>query len=169
VNRYGRQLPIVLWLVACASPAGPRASLSTPAGTRALDAWYSIYLVPLEQGGFDEVNVVVTFVDPSWGCSSDAGAPAGDTASFEFENGARATSLVLSRSGPLLGPTTAGSGQLTATTVDDRYLGHSGNQILVGNGGHVAGDANFDFGAGLRLTGAFAAAHCAAFDFRNAP
>jgi hypothetical protein len=74
---------------------------------------------------------------------------------------------VFSRSGPLLGTTTAGSGFAELSTVDDRFSEVDAGAVLVAPGGEVTGVVQFEIGA-LRLDGAFRAPHCPALDFAAA-
>jgi hypothetical protein len=169
VNRVARQLLPLMFLLACNSQPAPRARLTTPSGTRTMDAWYGVFVEPLEgPNGAPIAMLVVAFVDPAWGCRGDNNE---DSVSFSFDEWSPGvvSSTVLSRSGPLLGPTSGGSGQVSLSTVDDRYLGPGDMGPLVGDGGQVDGKVAFDFGNGLALDGSFRAPHCALLDFRNAP
>jgi hypothetical protein len=170
VNRRARQLLPLLLLTACGG-AAPHVSLMSASGARPLDAWYAIFIEPLEgPGGMTDAEIVVAFVDPGWGCTSDDPADL-EAISFAFPTlAADPTSItVLSRSGPILGPTTGGSGEVRLSAIDARYQGEGATGPLVGMGGHVSGDAYFDLGNNLMLTGDFTAPHCATLDFRNAP
>jgi hypothetical protein len=142
------------------------ATLTTPSGTRPLDAFYGIYFEPSETGGVD-VDLVVMFADRAFQCSVDAGEV--DAISFLFARlgATRSSSQVLSRAG-IFAQSIGGTGEVDLTSVDDRFMGNDQNGPIVGAGGRVDGSVHFDLGGGVILDGKFQAPHCALIDFRNA-
>lgn len=153
-------------MVGCSSPSSvPHPTLTTPGGTRPLDAFYGIYFEPSETGGVD-VDLVVMFADRGFQCSADAGTV--DAISFLFPRlgASKMTSQVLSRTG-IFAQTPGGSGEVDLTFVDDRFMGNDANGPIVGDGGRVDGNIHFQLG-NLVLDGKFQAPHCAVIDFRNA-
>ena len=172
MNPSTRQLICVLAFAAYQSGCGgaaPRVSLETPSGQEPLASWYGVFVVPLEGPNSSPIaKLLVAFVDPTWGCQGDF---TGDAVSFSFDvfSAGSVSSTVLSRSGPLLGPSSGGSGQVAITRDDDRYQGMGDMGPIVGSGGIVDGTVDYDFGGGLKLAGTFVAPNCAALNFRNAP
>ena len=167
MNSLLRQLLLWALVAGCGQAPAPRALLRTPSGTQPMDAWYGLFVEPLESGVTD-VELVLLLAAPAWSCGLDAGTV--DAVSFGFPRRGEppVSSLVLSRAGPRFGPTSGGSGEARLTTIDDRYQGDGAAGPLVGEGGHLDGHVYFELGEGLLLDGDFRAPHCALLDFRNA-
>lgn len=135
-----------------------------------MDAWYSFYREPLEPGAPNDIELIVTFVEPPFACLP-ATRPDLDALSFVFLarlNGIQAAA-VFSRSGPALGPTSGGSGYCELDTVDDRFREVAdGGVIVVGEGGSLTGIVEFTTGA-YTVAGSFTARHCPVLDFAASP
>jgi len=167
VKSRPRQLLLLMLLAGCSQHPTPRALLRTPEGAQPLDAWYGLFVEPLESGVTD-VELVLLLVDPAWGCGADAGTVDAVSFGFPMRGTPPVTMTVLSRSGPRFGPTSGGSGEVRLTTVDDRFQGDGPAGPLVGEGGHLDGHVYFELADGLLLDGDFRAPHCPLLDFRNA-
>jgi hypothetical protein len=154
-------------LVGCSPEAAPRVMFRTPAGTQPLDAWYGVFVEPLENGTTD-VELVIGFVSPSWGCGP--AAPDVDALVFSFPmlGMPPISQTVLARAGPDFGATTGGSGEVDLSAIDARYQEDGPAGPMVGAGGHVDGSIHYEVAPGLLLDGKFRAPHCAVLDFRDA-
>jgi hypothetical protein len=154
-------------VVDSAPDALPMPELQTPSTSKPLGAWYSFYLRPIPgDGNAVLVQLVVTFVEPSFTCSGTA--PTGlDAMSFGFTDwfqGAR-SQMVIARSGPILGMATGGLGEVRLSVDDDRYLGVVDGGADVMAGGHLEGQVDYAFDGGISVRGRFFAEYCAQLDF----
>ena len=145
----------------------PMAVLEAGATQRPLASYYSFYLRPIPQdGGATLVQLVVTFVDPAFTCTGPA--PTGlDALSFGFMDwfqGAR-SQMVLARSGPILGSATGGVGEMRISVDDDRFVAVVDGGAGVTSGGHLEGQVDYAFDAGISVRGRFYAEYCAQLDF----
>jgi hypothetical protein len=177
-----RALYAVVFLIgACAPPDGAAGDLGArdlpaPAGvtltagaaSRPLAAYYSIYVAPLSETGGQQVELLVTLIDPAYVCGAPTAGLDAVTLSFLARLPGVDASGVFSRSGPTLGGTSAATGTAQLTAVDDRFEGADGGAIFVGAGGSAAGEVHYQLGPGLRIDGAFTAPHCPALDFAAA-
>ena len=152
-------------LSAVSDISGATLTLTVAGKTRALTAWYSFYVQPLNDDGPPGTYLVVTAIDPAFDCTQPAAGL--DTLSFLFhDRGAGATSTEVSaRRGPDLDSTLGGSGSATLTVDDDQYGGYNldGGAVIAG-AGMVAGSLHFAVDA-VTIDGTFAAPHCHALDF----
>jgi len=174
-------LAAALLAVGCSAPDGAAAdlgardqaiptglTLTVGAGARPMAAYYSIYVAPLSESGTQQVELLVTAIDPAYACGAP---PAGlDAVTFSFL--ARLPGVdsdgVFARSGPTLAGTSGAAGTAQLTAVDDRFEGADGGAIFVGAGGSVSGEVHYQLAPGVRLDGAFTAPHCPALDFAAA-
>ena len=140
-------------------------TLSVGANTRAMTAYYSLYVTPLPDDRPPSTYLVVSAVDPAFDCAHPSGQL--DALSFLFhERGVGAsTQSIASRRGPVFGATVGGNASGQLSREDDRYRGYDldGGIIDVSAGGSVGGTLHFDDGA-IILDGPFGAQHCAALD-----
>ncbi|HWE29018.1 MAG TPA: hypothetical protein VHB97_13510 [Polyangia bacterium] len=152
-------------LSAVSDLSGATLTLTAGGTTRALSAWYSFYVQPLNDDGPPGTYLVVTAIDPKFDCTTPAAGL--DTLSFLFhDRGAGATSTEVSaRRGPDLDGTLGGSGTATLTVDDDQYVGYDldGGVVMAG-AGMVDGSLHFAVDA-VTIDGTFAAPHCHALDF----
>ena len=141
--------------------------LQSGSTTKELSAYYSFFLRPTPfDGGTTFVQLIVTFVEPSFTCTGTA--PTGlDAMSFAFMDwfqGAR-SQVVLARSGPILGSATGGVGEMRISVDDDRFVGVGDGGPNVTPGGHLEGQVDYSFDGGISVRGRFYAEYCAQLDF----
>ena len=178
VNRAGAStLPCSLrcWPVSASGAMLRASSLMSASGARPLDAWYAIFIEPLQGAGRHDRrrDRGDAFVDPELGLQPrerrQQQTPSASPSRRWPPTPLRITVLVARRAGSSV-PTTGASGEVTLTSHRRALSGRrQPTGPLVGAGGHVAGNAYFDLGGGLLLDGNFSAPHCATLDFRNAP
>jgi hypothetical protein len=137
-----------------------------------LQAWYSIFIEPLEATNPGAADLVVTFIDPAFDCAGKVTTGL-DAISFQFlarVNGVT-SNFVLGRAGPDLGQLMGGGvGGAELDNVDDRFQSWDvdGGTITVAPGGLVSGAVHWT-NANVTVDGMFEAPHCAQLDFAAAP
>lgn len=140
--------------------------------TLQLQAWYSIFIEPLEATSPGAADLVVTFIDPAFDCAGKVTTGL-DAISFQFlarVNGVT-SNFVLGRAGPDLGQLMGGGmGGAELDMVDDRFQSWDvdGGTITVSPGGMVSGAVHWT-NANVTVDGMFEAPHCAQLDFAAAP
>ncbi len=134
-----------------------------------LDAYYSIFIEPLEIPGVPAgIELVVTFVDPAFQCASPTSTLDRISFGFQARLAGVTSSFVVGRSGPHLGAPATGTGYAELTLVDDRYVDWDGGLVFVTPGGMVRGDVHYQLGT-IAIDGPFVASHCAALDAIASP